>query len=110
MQDFIAAIKHQPRDFRTVLDWVSSFALAVNEENASFGRIVTAPTKGAAGVIPAVLMYGDCFCDLAESASFDFLLTAGEIGCLFKKGATISAAWVAAKPRSESRPQWRPLL
>lgn len=92
LDDFIAAVKHQPHDFQTVLDWVSCFALAVNEENASFGRIVTAPTNGAAGVIPAVLMYADCFCELPESTSDNFLLTAGEIGCLFKKGATISAA------------------
>ena len=71
---------------------VSCFALAVNEENAGFGRIVTAPTNGAAGVIPAVLLYALCFCDMPDEEFIDFLLTAGEIGCLFKKGATISAA------------------
>ena len=90
--DWIAAIKEQRHDFPRVLDWVTCFALAVNEENAAFGRIVTAPTNGAAGVIPAVLMYALCFCDVDEQAYVDFLLTAGEIGCLFKKGATISAA------------------
>jgi L-serine dehydratase len=90
--DWISAIQDQPRDFQTVLDWVSCFALAVNEENAAMGRIVTAPTNGAAGVIPAVMFYSICFCDLCEDAYIDFLLTAGEIGCLFKKGATISAA------------------
>jgi L-serine dehydratase len=49
--------------FKNTLDWVSCFALAVNEENASFGRVVTAPTNGAAGVIPAVLQYYIIFCD-----------------------------------------------
>jgi len=67
--------------------------LAVNEENASFGRVVTAPTNGAAGVIPAVLLYYVLFCDGAEDDRIvRFLLTASEIGSIFKKGATISAA------------------
>ncbi len=85
-------IREQSRDFQCVLDWVSCFALAVNEENAAFGRVVTAPTNGAAGVIPAVLLYCLCFCDMPEDAYVEFLLTAAEIGCIFKKGATISAA------------------
>jgi L-serine dehydratase len=89
-------IRGQPSSFRETLNWVSTFALAVNEENASFSRVVTAPTNGAAGVIPAVLMYYWCFCPESTSAGdsgvVDFLLTAGEIGSLFKKGATISAA------------------
>ncbi|WP_337059030.1 L-serine ammonia-lyase [Elizabethkingia meningoseptica] len=79
--------------FSTINKWVSCFALAVNEENASFGRIITAPTNGASGVIPAVLMYAQCF---TEHTSDDdiarFLIVAGEIGTLFKKNATISAA------------------
>jgi L-serine dehydratase len=85
-------------DFSYILDFVSVFALAVNEENASFGRVVTAPTNGAAGVIPAVLQYYICFCaqDVSskqlEENIITFLLTASEIGSLFKKGATISAA------------------
>lgn len=80
-------------DFRYIMDRVSAFALAVNEENASFGRVVTAPTNGAAGVIPAVLMYWVCFCDGgSEDKIVQFLLTAAEIGSIFKKGATISAA------------------
>ena len=54
---------HGGNDFKYTLDWVSCFALAVNEENASFGRVVTAPTNGAAGVIPAVLAYYIIFCD-----------------------------------------------
>ena len=64
-----------------------------DEENASFGRVVTAPTNGAAGVIPAVLMYYLCFCEnKGDDDILKFLLTAGEIGSLFKKGSTISAA------------------
>ena len=79
--------------FNYILDWVSCFALAVNEENASFGRVVTAPTNGAAGVIPAVLQYFIIFCDGNEEEKIiKFLLTASEIGSIFKKGATISAA------------------
>ena len=79
--------------FNYILDWVSCFALAVNEENASFGRVVTAPTNGAAGVIPAVLKYFIIFCDGNEEEKIiKFLLTASEIGSIFKKGATISAA------------------
>lgn len=96
VDDWIAAIQGGKRDFRDVLGWVSCFALAVNEENAAFSRVVTAPTNGAAGVIPAVLLYHACFGgkrgdSLARDVE-DFLLTAGEVGSLFKKGATISAA------------------
>ena len=80
-------------DFSYIVDWVSCFALAVNEENASFGRVVTAPTNGAAGVIPAVLQYYIIFCDgNHEDKVLQFLQTASEIGSIFKKGATISAA------------------
>jgi L-serine dehydratase len=80
-------------DFRKIIDWVSCFALAVNEENASFGRVVTAPTNGAAGVIPAVLQYYIAFCGgLSDEKIIHFLLTASEVGSIFKKGATISAA------------------
>ena len=80
-------------NFQYILDWVSCFALAVNEENASFGRVVTAPTNGAAGVIPAVLQYYISFMDgNDEDKIVRFLLTASEIGSIFKKGATISAA------------------
>jgi L-serine dehydratase len=90
---WVEAIKKGGNDFRYTLDWVSCFALAVNEENASFGRVVTAPTNGAAGVIPAVMQYfvifngGD-----SEEKIQQFMLTAAEIGSIFKKGATISAA------------------
>ena len=79
--------------FTNINKWVSCFALAVNEENANFGRIITAPTNGASGVIPAVLMYSQCFTDFKSDENvIRFLLVAGEIGTLFKKNATISAA------------------
>ena len=87
------AIREGGSQFNYILDWVSCFALAVNEENASFGRVVTAPTNGAAGVIPAVLQYFILFCDgNTDEKIIQFLLTASEIGSIFKKGATISAA------------------
>ncbi|HET7114961.1 MAG TPA: L-serine ammonia-lyase [Hanamia sp.] len=88
-----AAIKEGGKDFNYILDWVSCFALAVNEQNAAFGRVVTAPTNGAAGVIPAVLGYYTIFCDgNYEDKIIQFLSTASEVGSIFKKGATISAA------------------
>ncbi len=91
--EWIEAIRSGGNDFTYTLDFVSCFALAVNEENASFGRVVTAPTNGAAGVIPAVLMYYICFCDGNETDKIiRFLLTASEVGSIFKKGSTISAA------------------
>jgi L-serine dehydratase len=90
---WVKAIKAGGRDFQYILDWVSCFALAVNEENASFGKVVTAPTNGAAGVIPAVLQYFICFTEeFREEKIITFLLTAAEIGSIFKKGATLSAA------------------
>jgi L-serine dehydratase len=92
-ESWVEAIRAGGNDFKYILDWVSCFALAVNEENASFGRVVTAPTNGAAGVIPAVLQYYTIFCDgYHEDKVIQFLLTAAEIGSIFKKGATISAA------------------
>jgi L-serine dehydratase len=91
--EWVAAIRSGGQNFQYILDWVSCFALAVNEENASFGRVVTAPTNGAAGVIPAVLMYFVVFCNAeGEEKINNFLLTSAEIGSIFKKGATISAA------------------
>ncbi len=90
---WIKAIREGGNDFKYILDWVSCFALAVNEQNASFGRVVTAPTNGAAGVIPAVLAYYIIFCDGNDNDKIiQFLLTASEVGSIFKKGATISAA------------------
>jgi L-serine dehydratase len=91
--EWVTAIRQTGSGFKNILDWVSCFALAVNEENASFGRVVTAPTNGAAGVIPAVLMYYMVFCDgYSDNQVLSFMFTASEIGSIFKKGATISAA------------------
>ena len=101
--DWIKAIQAGGNSFKYTLDWVSCFALAINEENASFGRVVTAPTNGAAGVVPAVLQYFLVF-GLTPNPSpkereiedeekiIQFLLTAAEIGSIFKKGSTLSAA------------------
>jgi L-serine dehydratase len=89
---WIQAIRQSRPAFQETLAWVSCFALAVNEENAGFGRVVTAPTNGAAGVVPAVLLYYLCFCGGDETGIERFLLTAGEIGSIIKKEATISAA------------------
>lgn len=81
-----------------VIDWVNLFALAVNEENAAGGRIVTAPTNGAAGVIPAVIAFHMRFSSNAcEQGLFDFMLTAAAIGILYKKNASISAAEVGCQ-------------
>lgn len=81
-----------------ILDWVSLFALAVNEENASGGRIVTAPTNGAAGIIPAVLHYYVRFVpDADEDGIVRFLLTGAAIGILFKQNASISGAEVGCQ-------------
>lgn len=83
----------EERDSAEVLDWVSLWALAVNEENAAGSRVVTAPTNGSAGVIPAVMHYYERFTkNPTEKGILSFLLTAGAIGILYKKGASISAA------------------
>ncbi|GAA3710668.1 L-serine ammonia-lyase [Zhihengliuella alba] len=80
------------------MEWVNLFALAVNEENASGGRIVTAPTNGAAGIIPAVLHFYSNFVPGADDDGVvDFLLTAGAVGILFKKNASISGAEVGCQ-------------
>ncbi|MBL4604458.1 MAG: L-serine ammonia-lyase [Flavobacteriaceae bacterium] len=92
--EWVKSIRSTEVKFREILKWVSCFALSVNEVNAALGRVVTAPTNGSAGVIPAVLMYYLVIED--HKADFDeiqkFLLVAGEIGSIFKKNATISAA------------------
>jgi L-serine dehydratase len=80
------------------MEWVTLFALAVNEENAAGGRVVTAPTNGAAGIIPAVLHYYTRFHPGADDDGVvRFLLTAGAIGVLFKEGASISGAEVGCQ-------------
>lgn len=93
-EEWLSSIRQTEVAFRQILKWVSCFALAVNEVNASLGRIVTAPTNGSAGVIPAVLMYYLCIEN--HSGNFEhireFLLVAGQVGSIFKQGATISAA------------------
>lgn len=92
--NWLETIRQTEVKFRQILKWVSCFALSVNEVNASLGRVVTAPTNGSAGVIPSVLMYYLVIEN--HDANFEhikkFLLVAGEIGSIFKKGATISAA------------------
>ncbi|GGZ50682.1 L-serine ammonia-lyase [Mesonia mobilis] len=93
-QQWLEGIRNTEVKFRQILKWVSCYALSVNEVNASLGRVVTAPTNGSAGTVPAVLMYYMTIEN--HDANFEhvkqFLLVAGEIGSLFKKGATISAA------------------
>ena len=93
-QEWLQCIRHTEVKFRQILKWVSCFALAVNEVNASLGRVVTAPTNGSAGVIPAVLMYYLVIENHkgGQKEIEQFLTTAGVIGSIFKKGATISAA------------------
>jgi len=91
------------RDPLTVLDWVNLYALAVNEENAAGGRVVTAPTNGAAGILPAVAHYYARFCssekdaDACEQGIFTFLLTAAAIGILYKENASLSGAEVGCQ-------------
>lgn len=86
------------RDSLTVLDWVDLYALAVNEENAAGGRVVTAPTNGAAGIVPAVLHYFTRFVPGADDEGVErFLLTAAAIGILYKENASISGAEVGCQ-------------
>lgn len=93
-------LNRQPagEDPLSTLDWVNLYALAVNEENAAGGRVVTAPTNGAAGIIPAVIQY---YCDFIALASdegiIEFLLTAGAIGILYMRNASISGAEVGCQ-------------
>ena len=86
------------RDQLTILDFVNVYAMAVNEENAAGGRVVTAPTNGAAGIIPAVIHYYHRFISGASQRGIrDFLLTAGAIGQLYKENASISGAEVGCQ-------------
>ena len=100
--DLYEQLSSQPeaalRDPLTIMDWVNLYALAVNEENAVGGRVVTAPTNGAAGIIPAVLHYFMRFCSGAnDDGVVRFLLAAGAIGLLFKRNASISGAEVGCQ-------------
>ena len=98
LQELLARPEAAMRDPLTVLDWVNLYALAVNEENAAGGRVVTAPTNGAAGIIPAVLHYFERFCPNASPKGIrDFLLTAAAIGILYKENASISGAEVGCQ-------------
>ncbi len=96
--DLHRKLSASPNDPLAVFDWVSLFALAVNEENAAGGRVVTAPTNGAAGVIPAVLAYYHRFVPGASAeGTRSFLLTAAAIGMLYKRNASLSAAEVGCQ-------------
>lgn len=92
LEEWIYRVRSTSGEFETAVRWVSCFALAVNEVNAAFGRVVTAPTNGAAGVVPAVLMYHQIFGDGTPRDAREFLLTAAQVGIVFKRNATISAA------------------
>ena len=94
IKSLISTIRNARLPFEQVVRAVSCYAMAVNEENAAMGRVVTAPTNGAAGVIPAVMMYRACFAPepMSDDEAVRFLLTAGQVGALFKMNATISAA------------------
>lgn len=86
------------RDALHTMDWVNVYAMAVNEENAASGRVVTAPTNGAAGLLPAVLRYYQVFIpEASPQGTIDFLLTAAAIGFLYKKNASISGAEVGCQ-------------
>jgi len=97
-RSLIAKAEKSLSDPLSMLDWVNLYAMAVNEENAAGGRVVTAPTNGAAGIIPAVLHYYDRFVPGANEAGIvDFLLTAAAIGILYKENASISGAEVGCQ-------------
>ena len=97
-RDLCLREQNNDTDPLAILDWVDLAALAVNEENAAGGRVVTAPTNGAAGIIPAVLHYYERFCaDASEEGVARFLLTAGAIAFLYKKKASISGAVVGCQ-------------
>ncbi|TAH12430.1 MAG: L-serine ammonia-lyase [Curvibacter sp.] len=98
LQALTANPEHALRDPLQVMDWVNLYALAVNEENAAGGRVVTAPTNGAAGIIPAVLHYYTRFvAGTTDAGVIDFLLTAAAVGILYKENASISGAEVGCQ-------------
>jgi L-serine dehydratase len=89
--------RNKTADALIAMDWINVWALAVNEENAAGGKVVTAPTNGAAGLVPAVLRYYDRFCNGTKHGRHTFLLTAAAIGTLYKRNASISAAEVGCQ-------------
>ncbi|MEN8136892.1 MAG: L-serine ammonia-lyase [Bacteroidota bacterium] len=93
-EEWMDAISKKESDNKNIFNWISVFAIAVNEVNAALGRVVTSPTNGSSGVIPSVLMYylTGVNKNATDGDIVRFLLVAGEIGSIFKKGATISAA------------------
>lgn len=98
-------------DPMAVVDWINMFALAVNEENAAGGRVVTAPTNGACGIIPAVLAYYDKFIREVNANSLArYLLVASAIGSLYKMNASISGAEVGCGVKLAWRALWRQLV
>jgi L-serine dehydratase len=97
-QRLIANVGGDPNDPLAAMDWVTLWALAVNEENASGGRVVTAPTNGAAGIIPAVLQYAVKFVPRTDDLAIaDFLLVAGALGAIYQQTASISGAEVGCQ-------------
>ena len=96
--DLQKGMEKQLRDPAIIMDWINLWALAVNEENAAGGRVVTAPTNGAAGILPSVLRYFDRFYNQKGKEGIRiFLLTAAAIGSLYKKNASISGAEVGCQ-------------
>lgn len=89
-------------DLLSPMDWVGLYALAVNEENAGGGRVVTAPTNGAAGIIPAILHYHQRFCGGTDEHVIRFILTAAAIGILYKENASISGAEIGCQGEIDS--------
>jgi L-serine dehydratase len=89
--------RDKTEDALIAMDWINAWALAVNEENAAGGKVVTAPTNGAAGLVPAVLRYYDRYCNGTAEGRHTFLLTAAAIGALYKRNASISAAEVGCQ-------------
>ncbi len=97
-QRLLADATRNSQSPQIAMQWVSLYAIAVNEENAAGGRVVTAPTNGAAGVVPAVLRYYEQFCpDPTEEGLLDFLLTAAAVAILIKRNASISGAEVGCQ-------------
>ena len=96
-ETILARMERQIADPLAAMDWVNLWALAVNEENAAGGRVVTAPTNGAAGIVPAVMRYHDRFCSGTAESRRTFLLTAAAVGALYKQNASISGAEVGCQ-------------